>query len=148
MGYVRSSAMAIALLSIAPFIALGQGGNADLSITNYRFISEVRYTRTQWFVTYGADLTNKGAARAGVTATVTSTVPSVEVMAGQGTLHFAPVPANSTVSSMDTFTILVDRTLPFDIATLSWSFLNPVANAGANKTAPVGSTVTLNAGGS
>ena len=29
-------------------------------------------------------------------------------------LHFAPVPANRTVTSLDTFTILVDRSVEFD----------------------------------
>ncbi len=134
----------LALLAVAPAV-WGQNG---LSITNYSLVSQARYTRTQSYFTYRADLINPGAALAGVTATVTSLVPAVQVVAGQGTLHFAPVPANSRTTSADTFTLLVDTTVPFDFASLSWSFANPVANPGPNQTAAVGTTVVLNGSGS
>jgi len=84
----------------------------------------------------------------GVTATVTSSAASVVIVAGQGILHFGPVPANGQVTSMDTFAISVDRSVPFDFNYLKWSFLNPVANAGPDQTTTVGKTVTLNGSGS
>ncbi|HLH37830.1 MAG TPA: PKD domain-containing protein, partial [Bryobacteraceae bacterium] len=132
------------MLAVVPAV-WGQNG---LSITNYSLVSQARYTRTQSYFTYRADLINPGAALAGVTATVTSLVPAVQVVAGQGTLHFAPVPANSRTTSADTFTLLVDTTVRFDFASLSWSFANPVANPGPNQTAAVGTTVVLNGSGS
>src|SRR5436305_698336 len=143
-----TEAIAITLLLIGSSIAFGQGGGGGLTITNYQLLGEVRSTRTQWFVTYRADLVNAGAARGGVTATVTSMVPTVQVVPGQSLLHFISVPASSSVTSADTFTILVDRSVPFDVASLSWSFLNPLANPGPNQTAKVGAKVTLNGSGS
>ncbi|HXK03859.1 MAG TPA: PKD domain-containing protein, partial [Verrucomicrobiae bacterium] len=149
MRYVSSSAAAaVAFLMLAPSVLSAQGGSSGLSITNYQMVSEERYTRTQWYMTYKADLVNTGAPRQGVTATVASTAPSVVVVAGQGTLHFGPVPANGRVTSSDTFTILVDRSVTFDFGYLVWSFLNPVANPGADQTVPVGTIVTVNGSGS
>ena len=145
MRYVCAAAIIIALLVSGASPIFGQTG---LSIVNYQFISDQRVTRTQWYVTYRATLANSGAARAGITATITSTASTVVVAPGQGTIHFYPVPANSQVTSADTFTILVDREAPFDLSCLKWSFLNPFANAGPNQTATVGSTVTLNGSGS
>jgi hypothetical protein len=123
-------------------------GTQGLSITNYQFVSEQRISFSQSDVTYRASLVNTGGARGAVTATVTSLVPSVQVVQGQGNLHFSPVPANSTVNSTDTFTILVDRSVPFDFSNLQWNFNAPVANAGPNQTVSVGTTVTLNGSGS
>ena len=136
-----SSAVMLALSMFAPSMVMGQG---PLSIGNYQLVSELRLTRSQWFATYTAQLSNTGPALGGVTATVTSLASSVQVIPGQGILHFGAVPANSQVTSSETFTILVDRSLPFDFASLKWSFVNPVANAGPNQTATVGSTVILN----
>ena len=72
----------------------------------------------------------------------------MQLVPGQSTVHFAPVPANSNVMSNDSFTILIDRSVPFDFSSLQWSFSNPVANPGPNQTATIGSTVTLNGSGS
>src|SRR5215831_12130162 len=130
-------------------LAVTAFGQASLTITNYQLVEERRITRTQSDFDYRADVVNTGPARPSLTATVTSKVPSVEVI--QGSLHFANVPANGHVTSTDTFTIRVDRSVAFDFANLVWSFpapTNPVANAGPNQTVTVGSTVTLNGSGS
>jgi hypothetical protein len=149
MRYVFSATAAvIAFVLLAPSIAFGQAGLTDLSITNYQFVNEQRVTRTQFYVTYRADLVNRGVAPLAATATVTSLAATVEVVAGQGTLHFPVVPPNGQATSLDSFTLLVDRSVPFDFASLKWSFLNPVANAGPNQTTQVGKTVTLNGSGS
>ena len=42
----------------------------------------------------------------------------------------------------------MNRTSPFSFSSLSWSFNNPWADPGANQTAPIESTVTLNGSGS
>jgi hypothetical protein len=150
MRYVFSATAAvIAFKLLAPSIAFGQAGLSDLSITNYQLVGdEQRVTRTQFYVTYRADLVNRGVAPLAATATVTSLAPTVVVVAGQGTLHFPVAQPNGQVTSLDTFTLLVDRSVPFDFASLKWSFLNPVANAGPNQTTQVGKTVTLNGSGS
>ena len=138
-----TAATIVALTMFVPALLSGQG-TSPLTIVNYQFVSEQRSTRTDWFITYRANVLNTGPARLGVTATLTSLTPSVQVVAGQGLLHFAPVPVNVQVTSSDTFTILVDRNAPFDFANLKWTFLNPSANPGPNQTVPVGTTVTLN----
>ena len=148
MRYVYQSAAVVAAFSLLlSFEAHGQGVQG-LSITNYQFVSEQRWSRTQSYFTYRADLLNTGVARSAVTATVSSPFASVQTVPGQTNLHFSPVPANSQVPSSNTFTILVDRTEPFDVTTLQWSFLAPFANAGPNQTVSVASTVTVNGSGS
>ena len=147
MRYVSSTAIFLALSFLAPSLVSG-ANPAELSIGNYQFVSEQRLTRTQWFVTYKAQLTNTGQARAGVVASLSSLVPTVKVVDGQGSLHFAPVPANGTVWSTDSFTILVDRSVAFTFDNLQWLFVNPVANPGLDRTAAVGSTVMLDGSGS
>jgi len=99
-------------------------------------------------VTYRADVINTGPALTGLTASVTSSNPAIQVIAGQNVIHFGPVPANGRATSVDTFTLLVDRSVNVDLATLVWAVNNPVANAGPNQTARVGTTVTLNGTGS
>ena len=149
MRYVCSLIAAIiAMASLMPVKTSAQAGPGALSISNYQFISEQRSTRTEWFVTYRVEIQNTGPALAGVTASVMSSNPGIQVIPGQGVLHFGPVPANGRTTSIDTLTLLVDRSATVDLATLVWSFVSPVANAGANQTAAVGSTVTLNGTGS
>ena len=114
MRFVPSTLAAIAALTMFVPVAPAQG---TLTITNYQFVSEQRSTRTEWFVTYRADVVNTGLPRTGLTATVSSLAPTtVKVVAGQNTLHFGSVPTGTPVTSVDTFTILVDRSntrLPF-----------------------------------
>ena len=58
-----------------------------------------------------------------VTATLTGLDPfNIRVAPGQGTLNFTPVPANSQVTSTNTFTIIVDPTVPLELPKLQWSF--------------------------
>jgi uncharacterized protein YjdB len=148
MGYFSLRAVTmIAVCGLVPSVVFGQG-TPGFSITNYQYVSEQRISQSSSYVTYRADLVNAGAARTAVTASVSSLVSSIQVVPGEGVLHFAPVPANSTVTSLDTFTILVDRTVAFDFAGLQWTFLGPVANAGPNRTATVGSLVILDGSGS
>ena len=107
----------IAVCGLVPSVVFGQG-TPSFSITNYQYVSEQRISQSSSYVTYRADLVNAGTARTAVTASVSSQVSSIQVVPGQGVLHFAPVPANSTVTSLNTFTILVDRTVAFDFAGL------------------------------
>jgi hypothetical protein len=142
----------LGLCTVVPAGLFAQGAQT-LSITNYQCVSSQQVTMTLSNVTYRADIVNKGNPEATVLATATSLNPSSFTMAtGQDTLSFAPVPPNTPVTSSNTFTMRVNRTVPFDFANLQWTFqttpLPPVANAGANQTARVGDTVTLDGSGS
>jgi hypothetical protein len=143
-----TAAMGLALVLSAPFIAVGQNGGAGLTINKYTLVGEERLSRSEWYVTYRAELTNNGAARSGVTAVVTSLCPTVRVVPGQGIIHFGPVASNGSATSIDTFTLLVDRSILFNLGDLVWSFVNPVAHAGPNQTVARGATVNLNGSGS
>jgi hypothetical protein len=126
-----------------------------LSITNYHVVNEQVLTASYSRITYRADLVNPGPALSQVTATVTTADPFTRVIPGQDTLNFTDVPANGQVTSIDAFSIQAMSSVPFDFGTLQWTFainggttVGPVANAGPNQTAAVGSLVTLNGSGS
>jgi PKD domain len=145
MEYVRAvCAGAFSILACSS--AFGQATTP--SITNYQFVSEQAITATSSYKTYRADIVNPGPDLGPVAATASSTDPfTIRVVPGQGILTFANVPANSRVTSSNTFTLLVDTTVPLDFGKLQWTFQSsggPVANPGPNQTASVGSTVTLN----
>jgi len=123
-------------------------GAANFSIIGYQYQGETRITRTQYDVTYTATLLNTGPSVNGVTAVLSSLVPSVQIVPGKNVIHFGPAATNAQVQSMDSFTIRVDRSVAFDFSNLVWSFANPVANAGANQTGVVGATIVLNGSGS
>ena len=152
MRYVlRGSVVALSVL--AGSAILGTGGAQNLSITNFQVVSQQVITPTQSRVTYRADLVNGSSSFASVTATASTSNPfMIRVVPGQDTLTFAPVPANSQVTSLNTFSVLVNPNVPFNSSVLQFTFqavsgpLN--ANAGPNQTAKVGSTVTLNGSGS
>lgn len=121
----------------------------SLYILNYQLVSQQINSATNAVVTYRADLVNPGSLLSSVTASATSTDPfSIRIIPGQDTLQFAPVPASSHVTSNNTFSMLVDPSVTPDFSKLQWNFQAssgaPVANAGPNQTATVGSTVTLN----
>ncbi len=152
MRYVLRGAP-VALSVLAGFAILGNGGAQNLSITNYQVVSQQVITPTQSRVTYRADLVNASSSFASVSATASTTNPfMVRIVPGQDTLTFAPVPANSQVTSLNTFSVLVNPNVPFDSSALSFTFqavAGPLsANAGPNQTVKVGSTVTLNGSGS
>ena len=103
--------------------------------------------------TYRADILNFGNPLGGVVATVTSSNPfNVRIAPGQGTLNFGPMPAGGQITSSNTFTILVNPSVPADFGNLQWTFqitpAPPIANPGQNQTVSVGSTVTLDGSGS
>lgn len=141
MQHVRpATALATVLMAIAPLGLLAQ----NLTLTNYQLVSRFGTTAT-----YRADLVNTGPALNAVSATAASLSPfSVRVINGQDTLTFQPVPANSTVTSSNTFTVYIaDPNAQLNPSQLSWTFSitsgGPVANAGQNVTQTVGWKVTL-----
>src|ERR1700676_4135307 len=122
MRYVCLAAVA-ALSVLAPSSAFGQ-----LSITNYQLVSQQNMGPTRTNFTYRADLVNTGGPLGSATATLTSADPfSIRTVPGQDTLQFAPVPANSQVTSSNTFTILADPSVPIDFTKLQWAFQTTAA---------------------
>ena len=159
MRYASLVTLAVAVSTLVPNVVLGQANlvanaspvaaidSTKLTVTGYQLLSTVPYTRTQSYFTYRASLLNIGPATPAITATVTSRSSGALVVSGMGNLHFPPAATNTMVDSLNAFTILVDRTLPFSFNMLSWSYNAPVANAGSDQTAAVGTTVTLNGSG-
>ena len=100
----------------------GQGGR--LVIANYSLVGQQAAGDGQSSLTYRADLLNGGPALGSVTATLLTGPDgsSVGAARGQPTLHFAEAPANSQVTSSNTFTILADPTVPVDFSKLRWAF--------------------------
>src|SRR5271166_17671 len=141
----RVTGILIALTMLSVSLLLGDN---SLTITNYQEVSEQRLSRTQSYFTYSATLVNSGAALGTCPPAATGPKCSVQVVSGQGTLHFGPVAAGGQVPSNDTFIILVDTTVAFSFSSLQWTFGNPVANAGANQSVAVDATVVLDGSGS
>ncbi len=108
----------ICLVCFGADLAFAQ--NTALSIGNYQVISRTRVGRLEDEFKIKADLTNTGPALTGITATVASTPP--ETSAAKPTLNFAAVPTGAPVTSSDTFTIIQDRTKPFDPTGVVWTF--------------------------
>ena len=147
MRYVSLTAVAVAVSALVPSALLGQIDSTKLSIQGYQVLSEVPYSQTQSYFTYSASLLNIGPAVPAITATVTTRLSSAIVVPGMGNLHFPPAATNTTVNSLNTFTLLIDRTAIFGFNALTWSYVAPVANAGPDQTGSVGTTVTLNGSG-
>ena len=140
------------LLSTTGSAIYGQALNgtpAQLSIANYQLVSTSPISAKQSTLTYRADAVNTGVALSTVIAKVSSGDESrISVVPGAEKLVFGKVPAQGTASSLGCFSILVDNTVPLDLTLLHWTFQGPLANAGNNQIAQVGSTVSLNAIGS
>ena len=94
-------------------------GADGIAIDNYSLVSSTRISRTVYEYTYTADVSNWGSGDAAITATLASTVPEITVM--EGTLDFGDVTLGATQVSTDTFTIRVDRSLPFNEDALVWT---------------------------
>ena len=133
---------------------MARSGFAQLSITNYVIINSQRISLTTWQYTYTAALLNQGPALSGATATLSTSASNVTLVPGKNVLNFGPVVTNGQVEAKNSFTINVDRSVQFKLTELNWTFVSnggvspPVANAGPNQTASVGTTVTLNGSGS
>ena len=144
MQYVR---LFVSMMVALPAMAQVTG---DLTIANYRYVGEERrISSTVSDYDLRADVTNTGAARASLTATIVGI--SANVVPLQGILRFGAIPTGATVSSTNAITLRVDRALPFEVNTIVWNFSNiraPSAVAGPNQTVAVSATVYLNGSGS
>ena len=136
-----SCARLIAFSILICSAAFGQG--QGLSITNYQLVSDQTIQRIL-NVAYRADLVNTGAAIQAVTATVTSLNSSaIQVAPGQNVLQFTSVPANSQVTSSNTFTLQIQGSLPVDFSQLQWAFQTEAILMPSNVTVTPGETVSF-----
>jgi RHS repeat-associated protein len=112
---VRSISVFFAIiLLLSPTFAFSQ----DFEINNFTLISKERVSRVEYDYTYEADITNSGPDAQNVTATVISNSAYTTVI--DDTLSFGDVPAGTTVTSSDTFTIRQDRRYAFSWDNLVW----------------------------
>ena len=142
---VRWWLAALLSVTLATTLPGGAAAQSEPTVGSYVLVGSTRVTRTVFDFTYRARLTNPLAHRlTGVRATLTSLAPATTVV--DGSLDFGDVEARATVTSLDTFTIRQDRTVPFDPAALVWSITygrGPTANAGPDQTVAVGTEVQL-----
>jgi hypothetical protein len=151
MGYTSRAVMAAIAFAI-PVAVFGQA--QSLYITNYQLVSSAPAgSPTLYQLTYRADIGNLGVPWGSVTATVSTTNPIVvRTVHGNNVLTFPAVPANSQVTSTNTFAVLANPNVPLDFSQLVWTFQTtpqaPVANAGPAQTVTVGTAVPLTAAAS
>src|SRR5258708_5234683 len=113
MGFVRLACAA----------AISVIGCSAQSIVNYQFVGQQAISATQFYKTYRADVVNHGPALGRVTAVASTMDPyALRVVPTQNSLSFTDVPANSQVTSANTFTVLVDQTVTPDFSKLQWAF--------------------------
>jgi hypothetical protein len=90
-----------------------------VDVTSYQLVTSERVGRTDFLYTYRVNIANAGGEANNVRATVSSSSASTVVT--DASVDFGDVPETSTVTSLDTFQIQQNRTVPFDPSALSWS---------------------------
>ncbi len=140
-------ALAGGLLLAAPCTA-GAVEVRDANIGAITQVSNARVTRVLFDYSYRAQIVNGKAALRGVVASVSSRSPNTVIR--DGAVDFGDVPANSTLTSVDTFTIRQDRQFPFNPADLVWTIqaaerINtaPTADPGVDRNVLTTDSVTL-----
>lgn len=110
-------------------------------------VSSTRITSTLTDFNYRVRVVNQGGALRGARATVRSLVATTEIR--DAIVELGDVPAGTTITSIDTFTLRQNRTVAFNPANLVWTIQGalantpPVAQAGVDQTVRTGVTVTL-----
>lgn len=118
------------------------------TVSDYQLVRQTPITRTVTEFEYRATVTNLGPnPAASVTGNVQTLDPAVQIV--QAYTTWDNVPAGQSVLSTTTFTFRIDRTAVFNSSNLVWTFTSrspvpPVANAGPNQKATLGSLVHLN----
>src|SRR5215469_8019160 len=117
MRYVCSAiriASALVLCSVCQPEAYAQD-TSNLSLTNFKVVSQQPITSTLSNFTYSVTLVNSGPQAFGsVVATIASRSFYVRTVPGQDQVSFSPVPPNSQTPSSNTFTVLIDLSQPVD----------------------------------
>ena len=132
-------------------VLIGQAAAAaQFSVVRLNLAGSQRASRTETQYIYSVEIWNDGAATKGVVATVRSSSPRTTVV--DGTLDFGNVRAHESTLSKDTFTIIQDRTQPFDPGLLNFEFQSgnrpPIAKPGQDRVVRPGEKVTLDGTGS
>ncbi len=94
-------------------------GAENVQIANFVLVGTTRISRTVFEYTYRADVTNGDTAPAAITATLASSAATTAVV--DGVLDFGDVAPGATKTSLDTFSIRQDRSVPFDQNALTWT---------------------------
>ncbi len=96
-------------------------GAADISLVEIEKVSEQRVTRTVFEYTYRARAKNNGLVRhREVGAIITPTAPGITMV--DDAVTFGTINSGISPISGDSFSFRLDRTLPFDPASLSFAF--------------------------
>ncbi len=120
-GLARASlaaALSLVLISSATPVRTAQA--PDVAFTRLILESSTRITRTVFEYVYRVEAENRGADLLGVEGTVQSLDVATTVMDGQAS--FGAVASGAMAQSVDTITIRHDRTRPFSLAALRWTF--------------------------
>lgn len=94
---------------------------ATLLTCKVTLVSSKNFTLTVIDYTYRVDIINLGPDVKGVQATVTSSAPSTKIL--DGSVTFGAIGQGAIATSLDTFTMRQDRTLPFDPKKLNWTLV-------------------------
>lgn len=139
----RPLGLVFALFLILIFFSVTATHAAPLTVTKLQTISETRIDRTHFQYVMRGDLVNTGPLARGTAATCASTSPKTVVT--ENTLTFGNVAAGLTAASADTFTIMHDRTVPFDAVVLQWTIVkvpsDPTVSAPPSPTMLTSTTV-------
>jgi len=100
---------------------------SGIEAVSLELVGKKRFSRTTLNYTYKATFVNNGLDVSNVTAVVSSSSTNVKVL--EGVVVVGDLISNTSTTSDDTFTISIDRTIPFDRDVLSWSFdsVNPIS---------------------
>lgn len=144
---------AAALLLLAAFAMLQASAQAPSAyVVELQLVSSTRITRDLSDFTYRIRVVNQGGALVGARALVRSL--SANTVIRDNEVVLGSVPAGTTITSTDTFTLRQNRLVAFRPSDLVWTFegqpanTRPVANAGPDQTARTGTVVTLDGTGS
>ena len=139
------------LLTLASFPS-GAASAPTLTVGDYRLVKVARVAPRLFDFSYKAEVTNRSSVTLPHLTLTLSLVPPLRniVQVVDGELHFGDVRAGATVTSGDAFTLRVIVPVPVNHEQLEhrlqWSIAanaTPIANAGSDQTALVGSTVML-----
>lgn len=144
---------AAALLLLAAFAMLQASAQAPSAyVVELQLVSSTRITRDLSDFTYRIRVVNQGGALVGARALVRSL--SANTVIRDNEVVLGSVPAGTTITSTDTFTLRQNRLVAFRPSDLVWTFegqpanTRPVANAGPDQTVRTGTVVTLDGTGS
>lgn len=113
--------LVLAIASIGAHNQLLAQGADDITLDGIEKVSERRVTRTVFEYTYRARAKNAATfPRRDVSATIIPTAAGITMT--DDTVNFGNVSAGATVAGADTFTFKLDRTQPFDPASLVFTF--------------------------